>query len=144
MGILPQTEPSYNKEVPYLFCSSISSSKCSAIIFLLADTTFFPELNALDTISKAASVSLINSTMVLISGLFSNSSRSVVNNSAGNERFLLASLIAIFTISRFKFLVLIISYKPWPTTPKPNSPMFNFLLITQFVAIQLFFLLHQF
>src|ERR1700744_5725875 len=106
-----------------------------AIIFLLADTTFLPVLKALETISKAGSVSLISSTMVLISGLLSNSSLLVVNKWDGSDLFLLPSLIHILTISMLRFLVLIISYNPWPTTPKPNSPIVSFLLIMRFVAI---------
>src|SRR5690606_26493441 len=81
-------------------------------------------------IAKAASASSINSTMVLICGSFKMSSASVVNSSAGKDRFLSAFLITHFLISRFKSFVLIISYNPWPTTPNPNIPMVNFSLIS--------------
>ena len=129
IGILPQTAPSYKSEVPNSSCNATSLSRCSAIIFLLAETTFFPLLRAFETISKAASASLINSIMVLIPGSFRITFASVVKSASGRLRFFSGFFIAIFLISILRSFVLMISCKPWPTTPNPNNPIVNLLLI---------------
>ena len=51
IGILPQTAASYKNGTLYFCCNSYNSSKCSAINFLLAETTAFPFLSAVVTIS---------------------------------------------------------------------------------------------
>ena len=124
MGILAQQAASYKKGVWCFCCSAYNSSKCSAIIFLLALTTALPFCNAFFTIIKAASASSINSTITLMFSSSSKTSASVVKISSPMVLFFSLFLMHIFLMEACKVGVLCnTSYKPFPTTPKPNKPM---------------------
>ncbi|MCY1232053.1 hypothetical protein D9M72_445230 [compost metagenome] len=127
--MLAQHAASYNKGTLCFRCNSSSSSKCSAIIFLLAETTALPLFKAVVTISYAASASSINSTMTLISGSLKISFLSKVKFSAPISRVLFLSFTQIFLMFAFSPGVFCkTSYSPKPTHPKPNNPIFNFFL----------------
>ncbi len=100
-GMEAQAAASHKKERSVFRCKSSIAVRFSAIIFLLALTTSFPFFNAVLTISNAASVSLITSTMTLISGSKSKSFLPVVNKFAGAFLFLSGCLIQIFLMVPF-------------------------------------------
>ena len=98
IGIEPPTEASYKKETLFSFANAISSSKCSAISFLLAETTCFPLDKASRTIANASLLSLINSTTRFISLSSKISLASKPITSLALSLFLFLSLTTILLI----------------------------------------------
>ena len=125
-GIEAHTAASYKKGSPVCFCSANMADRLSAIIFLLALTTALPCKSAVETMSNAATESSITSTMTLILGSSNRSFLSVVNKLAGAFLFLSTFLIHTFSMLAFNEGVCCNTlYKPSPTTPKPNKPIFK-------------------
>src|SRR5690606_41504178 len=92
-------------------------------------TTFLPDRSAVETISKAAAASSISSTMVLISGSSNTDFASVVNSDAGSVLFFSGCLMTNRLMARLRFLVLMMSCSPCPTTPKPKIPKVSLLFM---------------